>query len=93
VLLIKCQSHTFIRDRIQCKCLNSTNHEIPKTIKSVEFLMVYEVLLHMESDEVGTSFKHPQIINGNVKNLSKRTKMKEKKCHLQKMLDKINVDF
>jgi len=77
--LIKCQSHTFIRDRVQWKCLNSTNHEILKTMKSVEFWMVYEVLFHMEFDEVGTSFKHPQIINGNVKNLSKMTKMKDKR--------------
>ena len=26
----------------------------------------------MKSDEVGTTFKHPKTINGNVKNLSKR---------------------
>jgi hypothetical protein len=28
--------------------------------------------LHMKYDEVGTTLKHPEIINGNVKNLSKR---------------------
>ena len=28
--------------------------------------------LHMESGEVGTTFKHPETINGNVKILSKR---------------------
>ena len=34
--------------------------------------------LHMNSDEVGTPLKHPETINGNVKNLSKRMKMKNK---------------
>ena len=28
----------------------------------------------MNSDEVGTTLKHPETINGNVKNLSKRIK-------------------
>jgi hypothetical protein len=28
----------------------------------------------MESNEVGTTLKHPETINGNVKNLSKRMK-------------------
>jgi len=32
----------------------------------------------MKSDEVGTTLKHPETINGNVKNLSKRVKMKDK---------------
>jgi hypothetical protein len=32
----------------------------------------------MKSNEVGTTLKHPETINGNVKNLSKRMKMKEK---------------
>ena len=32
----------------------------------------------MKSDEVGTTLKHPETINGNVKNLSKRMKMKNK---------------
>jgi hypothetical protein len=37
----------------------------------------------MKSNEVGTTLKHPETINGNVKNLSKRMKMKEKgECHL-----------
>ena len=31
--------------------------------------------LHMKSDEVVTIFKHPETINGNVKNLSKRIKI------------------
>ena len=34
--------------------------------------------LHMNLDEVGTPLKHPETINGNVKNLSKRMKMKNK---------------
>jgi hypothetical protein len=38
--------------------------------------------LHMKSNEVGTTLKHPETINGNVKNLSKRMKMKDKgECH------------
>jgi hypothetical protein len=28
----------------------------------------------MKSDEVGTTLKHPETINGNVKNLSKKKK-------------------
>jgi hypothetical protein len=32
----------------------------------------------MKSNEVGTTLKHPETINGNVKNLSKRMKMKNK---------------
>jgi hypothetical protein len=36
----------------------------------------------MKSNEVGTTLKHPETINGNVKHLSKRMKMKEKgECH------------
>jgi hypothetical protein len=31
----------------------------------------------MKSKEVGTTLKHPKTINGNVKNLSKRIKMKK----------------
>jgi hypothetical protein len=31
----------------------------------------------MKFNEVGTTLKHPETINGNVKNLSKRMKMKE----------------
>jgi hypothetical protein len=31
----------------------------------------------MKSNEVGTTLKHPETINGNVKNLSKN----DKKCH------------
>jgi hypothetical protein len=32
----------------------------------------------MKSNEVGTTLKHPKSINGNVKNLNKRMKMKDK---------------
>jgi hypothetical protein len=32
----------------------------------------------MKSNEVGTTLKHPETINGNVKNLSKRMKMRVK---------------
>ena len=32
----------------------------------------------MKSDEVGTTLKHPETINGNVKNLSKRIEIKDK---------------
>jgi hypothetical protein len=32
----------------------------------------------MKSNEVGTTLKHPETINGNVKKLSKRMKMKDK---------------
>jgi hypothetical protein len=36
----------------------------------------------MKSNEVGTTLKHPETINGNVKNLRKRMKMKDKgECH------------
>jgi hypothetical protein len=34
--------------------------------------------LHINSVEVGTTLKHPETINGNVKNLSKRIKRKDK---------------
>jgi hypothetical protein len=34
--------------------------------------------LHIKSDEVGTTLKHPETINGNVKTLSKRIKRKDK---------------
>jgi hypothetical protein len=32
----------------------------------------------MKSNEIGTTLKHPETINGNVKNLSKRIKRKDK---------------
>jgi hypothetical protein len=72
VLLIKCQFHTLIHDRIQWKHCNLANLEVLKTVKSAEFYF-----LHMKSNEVGTTLKHPETINGNVKNLSKRMKMKD----------------
>jgi hypothetical protein len=34
--------------------------------------------LHIKSDEAGTTPKHLETINGNVKHLSKRIKMKDK---------------
>jgi hypothetical protein len=34
--------------------------------------------LHIKFDEVGTTLKHPETINGNVKKLSKRIKKKDK---------------
>ena len=34
--------------------------------------------LHMKSDQAGTTLKHPESFHGNVKNLSKRMKMKDK---------------
>jgi hypothetical protein len=34
--------------------------------------------LHVKSDEVGTTLEHPETINGNVKNLSKKIKRKDK---------------
>jgi hypothetical protein len=41
----------------------------------------------MKSNEVGTTLKHPETINGNVKNLSKRMKMKDKgECHFYLLL-------
>jgi hypothetical protein len=50
----------------------------------------------MKSNEVGTTLKHPETINGNVKNLSKRMKMKEKgECQRRMSLrmSKENVTF
>ena len=36
----------------------------------------------MKSNEAGTTLKHPKSFHGNVKNLSKRMKMKNKgECH------------
>jgi hypothetical protein len=38
----------------------------------------------MKSSEVGTTLKHPETINGNVENLSKRMNMKDKgECHFK----------
>jgi hypothetical protein len=73
MLLIKCQFHTLIYYRIQWKRCNPANLEILKTVKLLNFewdLKFY--FLHMKSNEVGTTLKHPETINGNVKNLSKR---------------------
>jgi hypothetical protein len=75
VFLIKYQSHTLICDRIQRKCCNPTNPEILKTLSllNLEWDMKF-YFLHTKSDEVGTTLKHPETINSNVKNLSKRIK-------------------
>ena len=64
--LIKCQSHTLLYDRTQWKHYNP---EILKTVKSVNFEWDKKFyILHLKSDEVGTSLKHPETINGNDKN-------------------------
>jgi hypothetical protein len=43
----------------------------------------------MNSNEVGTTLKHPETINGIVKNLSKMMKMKDKgECHFYLNLSK-----
>jgi hypothetical protein len=50
----------------------------------------------MKSDEVGTTLKHPETINGNVKNLSKRIEKEEKgECHfyLPKLLKTLSPFF
>ena len=40
--------------------------------------------LHMKSNEVGTTLKHPETINGNVKNLRKIMKMKDEgECYFE----------
>jgi hypothetical protein len=46
----------------------------------------------MKSNEVGTTLKHPETINGNVKNLSKRMKMKDKgECHFKNVTFTFNL--
>jgi hypothetical protein len=41
----------------------------------------------MKPNEVGTTLKHPETINGNVKNLSKMMKMKDKReCHFKNLI-------
>ena len=47
------------------------NPGILKTAKSVEFWMGSKILLFAYELDVGITLKHPQTINGNVKNLSK----------------------
>ena len=79
--LIKCQSHTLILDKIQWNCCNL---EILKKLLS---LLNFEwdlnfYFLHMKFDEVGTTLKHPETINGNVQNLSKMIENESKgECH------------
>ena len=68
--LTKFQSLTPLHDRIQWK---HCNPEILKTVKFVNYewdLKFY--FLHMNSNEVGSTLKHPETIIDNVKNLSKR---------------------
>ena len=68
--LVKCQSHILIHDRTQWK---HCNPEIVKNVKSVNFEWDQKFyFLHLKSDDVGTTLKHPETINGDVKNLSKR---------------------
>ena len=52
---------------IQWKCYNHSNPKILKIVKS---------------NEVGTTFKHSETINGNVKNLSKMIEKEDKESHL-----------
>ena len=73
MLLIKCQSNTILHDRIQCKHCNPRILKIAKFTEDMKFYF-----LHMESNEVETTLKHPETINGNVKNLLKMMKMKDK---------------
>jgi hypothetical protein len=40
--------------------------------------------LHVNSNEVGTTLKHPETINGNVKNLNNRIKKKYKTLNKRK---------
>ena len=77
--LIKFQSLALIYDRIQWK---RCNPEILKTIKwDLEWDLKF-YFLKMKSDEVGTTRKHPETINGNVKNLRKRIENEGKReCH------------
>ena len=58
VLLIKCQFHTLIHDRIQWKHCNLVDLEILKTIKSVEFWMGPKILL--SPYEVQWGWNHSQ---------------------------------
>ena len=67
--LIKLQSPTLIHDRIQW---NQCNPDILKTVNLLNFEWDQKFyLLHLKSDEVGTTLKLPETINGNVKNLRK----------------------
>ena len=44
---------------------------------------MYEILIHMKLNKVGTALKHLPTINGNVKNLVNKKKMKDKReCQL-----------
>ena len=58
--------------RIQWKFYNLANPEILKlsSLLNSKWAMKF-YFLRMNSDEVGTTLKHPETINGNVKNLSK----------------------
>jgi hypothetical protein len=57
---------------------SNENVAIPSILKSSKLLSLLNFewdmklyFLHMKSDEIGTTLKHPKAINGNVKNLSK----------------------
>jgi len=47
--------------------------------------------LHTKSDKVGITLKHPETINGNVKNLSKRIKRKDKGNVKRKIKDENEI--
>jgi hypothetical protein len=64
---------------------SSGNITILPILKSYKQLILLNVewdlkfyFLHVKSNEVRTTLKHLETINGNVKNLSKRMKMKDK---------------
>ena len=70
VLLIICQFHTLIHDRIQWKHYNLAILEILKLLSLLNFewdLKFY--FLHMKYNEVGTTLKHCETINGNVSDI------------------------
>jgi hypothetical protein len=45
----------------------------------------------MKSNEVETTLKHPKTINGNVKNLSKRIKRKDKEFNITIIASQITL--
>jgi len=47
----------------------------------------------MKSDKVGTTLKHSETINGNVKNLSKRMKIKNKGKHVLVVFPSFDIEM
>jgi hypothetical protein len=81
----------YCHDRIQWKHCNLANLEILKTVVlNFEWDLKF-YFLHMKSNEVGTTLKHLETINGNVKNLSKMMKIKEIKKNVTMKEIKKNV--